>query len=184
MPQLIKVASHIDQEPSNHDFLLDPRDDFRQDRPQPINEIKTINIGEQVLKIRGNLDPEEEKKLKKVLADNIDLFAWTLKDVPGIDPNFICHNLTLDERVNPVAQARRRMSPEKNKAVKIEVAKLLEAGFIREIQYPTWLTNLVMVKKARGKWRMCTDYTDLNKHCPKDAYPLPSVNSLVHGASV
>ena len=128
---MIEVAAHIDLEPLNHDFLLDPRDDCRQDRPQPINEIKTINIGERVLKIGGNLDPEEEKKLKKVLADNIDLFSWTLKDVPGIDPNFICHSLTLDERVNIVVQARRRMSAEKNQAVKVEVAKLLEAGLIR-----------------------------------------------------
>ena len=75
------------------------------------------------------------------------------------------------------------MSAVKNQAVKIEVAKLIEAGFIREIQYPTWLANVVMVKKSSGHWRMWTDYTDLNKHCPKDAYPLPSVDSLVDGAS-
>ncbi|RDX75752.1 hypothetical protein CR513_44333, partial [Mucuna pruriens] len=49
--------------------------------------------------------------------------------------------------------------------------------------YPTWLTNVVMVKKPNGKWRMCTDYTDLNKACPKDPYPLPSIDQLVDGAS-
>nr|KYP61307.1 Retrovirus-related Pol polyprotein from transposon 17.6 [Cajanus cajan] len=59
----------------------------------------------------------------------------------------------------------------------------METGFIREIQYTTWLANVVMVKKSNGKWRMCTDYTDLNKACPKDAYPLPNIDRLVNGAA-
>ena len=60
-----------------------------------------------------------------------------------------------------------------------EVRKLQEAGFIREVYYPYWLANVVMVKKANGKWRMCVDFTDLNKACPKDSYPLPWVDVLV-----
>ena len=54
-----------------------------------------------------------------------------------------------------------------------------EAGFIREVYYLDWLANVVMVKKANGKWRMCVDFTDLNKVCPKDSYPLPRVDVLV-----
>ena len=57
--------------------------------------------------------------------------------------------------------------------------KLLNTNFIREVRYSTWLTNIVMVKKANGKWHMCTDYTNLNRVCPKDAYPLPSIDRLV-----
>jgi hypothetical protein len=64
-----------------------------------------------------------------------------------------------------------------------EVRKLKEAGFITEIKYPSWLVNVVMVKKANGKWRMCVDFTDLNKACPKDPYPLPSIDRLIDGAS-
>ena len=45
--------------------------------------------------------------------------------------------------------------------------------------YPDWLANVVMVKKANGKWRMCVDFTDLNKACPKDSYPLPRIDQLV-----
>ncbi|XP_057418949.1 uncharacterized protein LOC130713175 [Lotus japonicus] len=75
------------------------------------------------------------------------------------------------------------MNDEKNKAVQVETEKLIKAQFIREVQYPTWLANVVMVKKASGKWRMCTDYTSLNKVCPKDSYPLPNVDKLVDGAS-
>jgi len=64
-----------------------------------------------------------------------------------------------------------------------KVQKLLKAGFIREIQYTTWLANIVLVKKSNENWRMCTDYTDLNKACPKDAYPMPSIDRLVDGAA-
>ena len=53
------------------------------------------------------------------------------------------------------------------------------AQFIKEVYYPDWLANVVMVKKASGKWRMCIDFTDLNKACPKDSYPLPRIDQLV-----
>ena len=60
-----------------------------------------------------------------------------------------------------------------------EVRKLLEADFIREVCYPDWLANVVMVKKANEKWRMCVDFTNLNRACPKDNYPLPQIDTLV-----
>ena len=60
-----------------------------------------------------------------------------------------------------------------------EVRKLLEASFIREVYFPDWLANVVMVKKANGKWRMCVDFTDLNRACPKDSYPLPRIDTMV-----
>ena len=56
---------------------------------------------------------------------------------------------------------------------------MLEVDFIQEVYYPDWLANIVMVKKANGKWRMCVDFTDLNKACPKDNYPLPLIDTLV-----
>ena len=56
---------------------------------------------------------------------------------------------------------------------------MLEADFIREVYYPDWLANMVMVKKVIGKWRMCVDFTNLNKACPKDNYPLPRIDTLV-----
>jgi len=60
---------------------------------------------------------------------------------------------------------------------------LLTTIFVKEAKYTTWLANIVMVKKANGKWWMCTDYTNLTKACPKDAYPLPSIDRLVDGAA-
>ena len=68
---------------------------------------------------------------------------------------------------------------ERDKAIAEEVSKLLEAGFIRELYYPDWLANVVMVKKANGKWRMCVDFTDLNRACPKDSYSLTRVDTLM-----
>ena len=57
--------------------------------------------------------------------------------------------------------------------------KLIVAKFIRQVYYPNWLANVVMVKKANGKWRMCVDFTDLNRACPKDSYSLPRIDQLV-----
>ena len=68
---------------------------------------------------------------------------------------------------------------ERDRAVAEEVRELQEASFIREVYYPDWLTNVVMVKKASEKWRICVDFTNLNKACPKDSYPLLWVDVLV-----
>ena len=71
------------------------------------------------------------------------------------------------------------MGPERATAANAEVQKLLEAEFIRECQYPEWISNVVLVKKPNGTWRMCVDFTDLNKACPKDSYLLPKIDKLV-----
>ncbi|RDX62999.1 hypothetical protein CR513_58615, partial [Mucuna pruriens] len=72
---------------------------------------------------------------------------------------------------------------EKRRAVKEETTKLLQARFVREVRYPSWLANVVMVKRSNEKWKMCTNYINLNKACSKDPYPLPSIDNLVDGAS-
>jgi hypothetical protein len=74
----------------------------------------------------------------------------------------------------------RKMSNDKAEGARNEVKRLLSASVIREVTYPEWLTNTVMVKKANGKWRMCIDFTDLKKACPKDEFPLPRIDSLLY----
>jgi len=103
--------------------------------------------------------------------------------MPGIDPDFLCHHLSMDATVRPVRQRRRKFNEERRLVIREETQKLLSAGHIREIQYPEWLANVVLVKKANGKWRMCVDFTDLNKACPKDSYPLPNIDALLDSAS-
>lgn len=94
----------------------------------------------------------------------------------GIDGEIIQHHLNVNPECKPVQQRRRTFTLEHNKAVIEEVEKLLEAGFIREVFYLDWLVNVVMVKNNNGKWRMCVDFTNLNKACLKDSFPLPRID--------
>ena len=75
------------------------------------------------------------------------------------------------------------MSKDRKKATQTEVQKLLDAGVIRKVQYAKWLANVVMVLKKNGSWRMCIDFTTLNKFCPKDEFPLPRIDTLVDAAA-
>ena len=99
--------------------------------------------------------------------------------MPGINPSVIVHRLNVNPVSSPIRQRKRVLAQERDKAIAEEVRKLLEVGFIREIYYPDWLANAVMVKKPNGKWTMCVDFTDLNRACPKDSYPLPQIDTLV-----
>ncbi|KAM1857639.1 hypothetical protein ACFX14_007725 [Malus domestica] len=108
--------------------------------------------------------------------------------MPGISLDIICHRLSIDLKTKPVRQKRRSYDVERYEAMKAEVEKLKGIGFVREVNYPTWVTNVVLVKKNPTKesfllqkvlWRMCVDYTDLNKGCPKDSFPLPLIDRLI-----
>ena len=103
--------------------------------------------------------------------------------MPGIDPSIIIHRLNISPSFPPIQQKKQVFAPEQDQAMAEEVRKLQEASFIKEVYYLDWLANVVMVKKASGKWRMCVDFTDLNKACPKDSYPLPQVNVLVNSTA-
>ena len=111
------------------------------------------------------------------LRMNQDVFAWSHEDMPGIDPSVIVHRLNVNPASSPIRQKKRVFVQKRDKAVAEEVRKLLEASFIREVYYPDWLAN--MVKKNNGKWRMCVDFTDLNRAYPKDSYLLPRIDTLV-----
>ncbi|KAM2115424.1 hypothetical protein EV1_022763 [Malus domestica] len=108
--------------------------------------------------------------------------------MPGISPDIICHHLSIDPKTKPVRQKRRSYDAERYEAMKAEVEKLKGIGFVREVNYPTWVANVVLVKKNPTKeslllqkvlWRICVDYTDLNKGCPKDSFPLPLIDTLI-----
>ncbi|XP_050240982.1 uncharacterized protein LOC126689855 [Quercus robur] len=117
--------------------------------------------------------------LTTFLRDNQDVFAWSHEDMPRIDPSVMVHKLNVSPSFPPIRQKKQVFAQERDKAISKEVRKLLEAGFIREVYYPDWLANVVMVKKANGNWQMCIDCTDLNKACPKDSYLLPRIDTLV-----
>ncbi|KAL0455923.1 UNVERIFIED_CONTAM: hypothetical protein Slati_0931500 [Sesamum latifolium] len=104
-------------------------------------------------------------------------------DLEGIDPEVISHHLNIDPHVKSVKQKKRHFGPEKDKIIQAEIDKLVAAGHVEEIQYPEWLSNVVLVPKPGGKWRMCIDFRDLNKACPKDFYSLPRIDQLVDSTS-
>ena len=94
------------------------------------------------------------------------MFAWNACDAPRIDPDFICHHLNVNPSVTLKKQSSRRPSREHAEAIREEVTKLKRAGAIKEVFYPEWLANMVMVKKKSVKLRVCVDFMDLNKACP------------------
>ncbi|XP_025662052.1 uncharacterized protein [Arachis hypogaea] len=160
---------------------LDPRADF-EDRPMPNEDVTKVSLTDDPTKftfIGASTKGEERDKLVHFLKQNADLFAWTPADMPGIDPSVITHKLAINPAAQPVSQKKRNLGTEKRLASMAEAKKLIDAQFIREIRFTTWLANVVMVRKSNGKWRMCVDFTDLNKACPKDAYPLPCIDTLV-----
>ena len=99
--------------------------------------------------------------------------------MPGISPNTMVHKLNVCPSFPSIQQKKKVFAQERDKAIVEEVRKPLEANFIREVYYPEWLANVVMVKKVNGKWRMYVHFTDLNKVCPKNSYLLPRIDLLV-----
>jgi hypothetical protein len=100
--------------------------------------------------------------------------------MPGVPRNLIEHSLNVDPKATPKRQHLRRFADGRRDALKKELAKLCAAGFIREVFHLEWLANPVLVrKKNSNEWRMCIDYTDLNKHCPKDPFRLPRIEQVI-----
>nr|GEU33828.1 reverse transcriptase domain-containing protein [Tanacetum cinerariifolium] len=89
-------------------------------------------------------------------------------DMTGVPRHIVEHRLNVREGYLPLRQKKRGQAPERNKAISEEVRTLVEAGIMKEVHYHSWLSNPVMVKKHDNSWRMCVDFKDLNKACPKD----------------
>lgn len=113
------------------------------------------------------------------LIQNVDVFAWSLYEVPGMDPEFIIHKLNVDPSFPPKKQKPKRSANEHVEVVRSEVRRLKEAGVIREAFFREWLASTVVVKKKNDKWRVCVDFTDLNRACPKDPFSMPKIDQLV-----
>ena len=139
-------------------------------------ELEKVIIGDDkgnFFQVGVQLPHQEKEKLMGFLRRNINVFAWSAYEVFRVDPNFICHHLKVNPSVIPKKQPPRCSSKEHSDVVKEEVVKLKRAGTIKEIFYPEWLANIVVVRKKSEKWRVCVDFKDLNKACPKDSFPMP-----------
>jgi len=187
-PQLpIQQTNHIERPPGSSIALsgedLDPRIGWDV-RLEPVEDTTPLELPNgHSINLGTGLNSDERATITPILINNTDLFAWSAADLPGVDPQVASHKLSIYKEARYVSQKKRKLGEERRQAAKVETDKLLSAGFIEEAQYTTWLSNVVLVKKANGNWRMCVDYTDLNKACPRDAYPLPNIDRLVDGAA-
>jgi hypothetical protein len=136
-------------------------------------------VAEQKVLFGSQLSGEQEKALLKFLFNNMDVFAWPANDLCGVNRDVIEHSLNVDPTTRPRKQKLQKMLDDKAEGARNKVKILLSAEVIREVTYPEWLANTVMVKKTNRKRRMCIDFTDFNKACPKDEFPLPRIDSLI-----
>ncbi|XP_068486802.1 uncharacterized protein [Phaseolus vulgaris] len=121
-------------------------------RSQPVKDWLEKEIGGKTFKLGKTLDDETRDQIAKVISRHLDAFAWSASDMPGIDPDLLSHRLAMDPQVKPVRQRRRKFNEERRQAIREETQKLLAAGHIKEVQYPEWLANVVLVKKSNGRW--------------------------------
>jgi hypothetical protein len=150
-----------------------------------VEELEEFEVGDPKKRVRiGSQLPQYVKEEPVAfLRRNSDVFAWSHENMSGIDPSVIVHKLNVEPNHRPVKQRRRTFAAERTQAIAEKVEKLLKVRFIWEVDYPKWLANVVLVKKSNGKWRMCVDFTNLNKACPKDSFPLPRIDLLVDSTS-
>ena len=150
--------------------------------PGPSEELEPVSLdddSEHLAYIGSKLEEDLKSLLTHFLRKNKDVFAWKQADMGGNDPTVITHRLNVSPSFNPIKQKRRSFTPKRQKAINEEVGKLLKEGAIREVEYPEWLANVLLVKKANDKWRLCIDFTDVNRACPKDNFPLPWIDLIV-----
>ena len=108
------------------------------------------------------------------------MFAWNAYKAPGVDPSFICHHLNVNPSATPKKQPSRCSFKDHSDAIKDEVMKFKQVGAIKQVFYPKWLANTMVVKKKNGTWWVCVDFTDLNKACLKDHFPISWIDQLVY----
>ncbi|XP_017221564.1 uncharacterized protein LOC135148512 [Daucus carota subsp. sativus] len=182
--QVIETHDPIHEEPPRMDAELKKcllRDEQPVAKPAVATEQIQVSPTDPTRKVSigAGLESVFKKELTNLLREYADVFAWSPKDMPGLDESVAMHKLSVDPKRAPKKQKRRNFAPDRQKAIDAEIDKLLDADLICEVSYPDWVANVVLVKKANGKWRMCVDYTDLNAACPKDPYPLPSIDQLI-----
>ncbi|XP_020081530.1 uncharacterized protein LOC109705200 [Ananas comosus] len=180
------IAEHLVDEQKS----LEPKDapqELEDGGQATVDELLEINLGTEEdprpTYISALLPEEEQEKLKTLLTEFKDCFAWSYKEMPGLNPEVAVHKLAIDSQAHPVKQAPRRMRVDLEEQIIAETKKLIEAGFIREEKYANWIASIVPVKKKNGQIRICVDFRDLNKACPKDDFPLPITELMIDNTS-
>ena len=144
----------------------------------PVKISRDPNIIENVF-IGAECSREEIQIYIELFKEYRDVFAWYYEEMLGIDPSIVQHEIKTYENAKPVRQKLRPVNPRKAAAMKSKVEKLLKAGFIFPVPLTEWVSNPVPVDKKQGTIRVCIDFRDLNKACPKDNYPTPFIDQII-----
>ncbi|XP_026428951.1 uncharacterized protein LOC113324883 [Papaver somniferum] len=133
--------------------------------------------------VKGIPSEIPEERTINILREYNDVFAWRMEEMPGIDPSVACHRLDIKKNAKPFKQRIRKIATTYHPQIETELQKMLQEGIIRLEKYPEWIANMVVVPKRNKGIRICIDFTDLNKACPKDSFPLPDIPQMVESAS-
>ncbi|KAK0602408.1 hypothetical protein LWI29_033042 [Acer saccharum] len=176
----IFVLNQETQEENPEIFELDPRDKADREKEEPTEfVILDEKKPDRTFKIGARLAESVKTEIANLPKEYKGIFTWSHEDIPGISTSVISHYLAIDDKSKPVVQKRRSFSSERSIDKREEISKLLVARSIREVNYPEWVANVVLMKKKNNQWRICVDFTDLNKTCPKDSFSLPRIDQLV-----
>jgi ribonuclease HI len=185
----------IQKETESYKSLADEKEEAKLEKSAaenskitPKEDLEVINLShdpgiDKPVSISTSLSAVERACLISLLKEYQDVFAWKYDEMPGIDPGLVAHSLNVEPGTKPVVQPARTFHTEVEAQITQEVKKLLVAGFIKPIQHPRWLSNIVPVKKKNGQIRCCVDFRNLNKACPKDEFPLPNMDLLIDSAA-
>ena len=169
--------SHTSGSIEDVEVPLDSRVLKEEKRGTPTEDLVSVSICNndptKMVKIGSYLLDQYQKQLIDLLKENLDVFTWSHVDMSGIPPFTSCHKLNVNPHHKTIKQKRQTFNEERYDTIEQEVDCLLAARFIRKVVYPDWVSNIVLVTKSNGKWRMCVDFTDLNKSCSKDSFLLP-----------
>ena len=132
-----------------------------------------------LIKIGLALNEKEKKDLQELLMEFQAVFAWSYEDMLRVDLEIAQHHIDTHDHMVPVKQKLRRIRTKCLLKIKEEVTKQLKVGFIKPVNQAEWIANVMPVPKKDGKVRMCVDFRDLNKACPKDDFPLHHIDFFV-----
>lgn len=149
-----------------------------------IEPTQSINISTEVatknIHLAESLTGQELPDFTDFFREKQIKFAWSYAEMPRVDLDLVMHHLSIAPRAKPVKQKLRKMNPQVTLLVKAELKKLLDVGFIQLLDYAEWISNIVTMSKPDKSIKICTNFRDLNKACPKDYFPLPSIDTIMN----
>ncbi|XP_070015187.1 uncharacterized protein [Nicotiana sylvestris] len=169
--------SFNDGDPQEVEDAKDAPPELEEGVKATIDALKEVNLGideePRPTYLSALLEVDEESTYIELFKEFRDVFAWSYKEMPSLDPKVAVHHLVVKNGARLVKQAQRCFRPVLVPLIETEVNKLTKAGFICKFKYPTWVSSIVPVRKKNGQIRVCVNFRDLNNACLKDEFPLP-----------